>query len=99
MTIRGESLEPGDADLLALARGGDSSALELLVIPHQGVVYRFLLGFLKDEDQAADTAQDTFLKALDRLDGFRGAAPLIPGSCIPFRSSPNSSHMGRVENP
>ena len=72
MTIRDESLEPGDTDLLALARGGDSSALELLVTRHQGVVYRFLLSFLKDEDQAADTAQDTFLKALDRLDGFRG---------------------------
>ena len=72
MTTRNQSLEPDDADLLARARGGDSSALEKLVTRHQGVVYRFLLGFLKDADQAADAAQDTFLKALDRLEGFRG---------------------------
>jgi RNA polymerase sigma-70 factor (ECF subfamily) len=35
-------------------------------------VYRFVVGFLKDEDVAADVTQDTFLKALDRLESFRG---------------------------
>ena len=63
---------PEDVDLLTRARNGDSGALEILVTRHQGVVYRYLLGFLKDEDQAADAAQETFLKALSRLDGFRG---------------------------
>ena len=54
------------------ARAGDGDALERLVTRHQGVVYRYLLNFLRDEDQTADVAQDTFLKALGRLDGFRG---------------------------
>ncbi len=31
-----------------------------------------MLTFLRDEDQAADAAQNTFLRALRRLDGFRG---------------------------
>ena len=74
MTAQDQSLEPGDADLLARARRGETAALELLVTRHQGVVYRFLLNFLRDEDQAADTTQDTFVKALGRLDGFRGEA-------------------------
>ncbi|MEX0935704.1 MAG: sigma-70 family RNA polymerase sigma factor [Gemmatimonadota bacterium] len=74
MTNRDESREPGDAELLELARSGDTRAVNLLVQRHQAVVYRFLLGFLKDEDQAADAAQETFLKALDRLHGFRGDA-------------------------
>lgn len=60
--------------MLERARAGDSRTMDDLVRRHQGVVYRFLLGFLKDEDQAADAAQDTFVKALDRLDGFRGDA-------------------------
>lgn len=64
--------DPDDTELVRLARGGDRVALEVLVTRHQGVVFRFLLGFLKDEDRAADATQDTFLKALDRLDGFRG---------------------------
>lgn len=72
MTTRDESRLPEDTELLERARAGSADALEQLVRRHQGVVYRFLLGFLKDEDQAADATQDTFLKALDRLDGFRG---------------------------
>lgn len=63
---------PEDAELLARARRGDEQSLELLVRRHQGGVYRFLLNFLRDEDQAADAAQDTFLRALSRLDSFRG---------------------------
>ena len=63
---------PEDAELLTHARKGDERALELLVRRHQGGVYRFALNFLRDEDEAADAAQNTFLRALSRLDGFRG---------------------------
>jgi RNA polymerase sigma-70 factor (ECF subfamily) len=68
----GRSSDPSDAELVKLAVQGDPQALENLVRRHQGVVYRFVVGFLKDEDLAADVTQDTFVKALDRLDGFRG---------------------------
>lgn len=74
MTHEDESRETEDRDLLERIGGGDSDAVRRLVERHQGVVYRFLLGFLKDEDEASDAAQDTFLKALDRLDSFRGDA-------------------------
>jgi len=68
----GRSQDPSDAELVKLAVRGEAGARAKLVVRHQGVVYRFVLGFLKDEDQAADVTQDTFVKALDRLDGFRG---------------------------
>lgn len=74
MTHADESRELDDRDLLERIRGGDSDAVRVLVGRHQGVVYRFLLGFLRDEDEASDAAQDTFLKALDRLGTFRGDA-------------------------
>jgi RNA polymerase sigma-70 factor, ECF subfamily len=63
---------PDDESLVALARQGRPGAVESLVARHQGVVYRFLLGLLSDEEEAADAAQDTFVRALSNLDGFRG---------------------------
>jgi RNA polymerase sigma-70 factor (ECF subfamily) len=72
VTTRDQSRLPGEADLLRRARAGESEALSRLVTCHHGAVYRFLLAFLKDEDQAADATQDTFVKVLDRLDSFRG---------------------------
>jgi len=72
VTLPRRAQDPEDAELVAQAREGDRQAVEALVDRHHGVVYRFLLGFLKDEDRAADAAQDTFVKALGRLEGFRG---------------------------
>jgi len=72
VTTRDQSRLPGEADLLRRARAGDPEALSRLVTCHHGTVYRFLLAFLRDEDQAADATQDAFVKVLERLDGFRG---------------------------
>ncbi len=69
---RGEDAGPGDAELVRSALDGDRRAVEVLVERHHPVVFRFLLGFLKDEDRAADVTQDTFIKALERLSAFRG---------------------------
>jgi RNA polymerase sigma-70 factor, ECF subfamily len=69
------SRPPDDEQVLvARAIGGDPDALAALVQRHQGVVYRFLLSRVGDEDRAADLAQDTFLKALRSLPQFRGDA-------------------------
>mgnify|MGYP003937896761 CR=1 FL=1 len=45
-----------------------------LVSRHHGTVFRVALGILRDEDAAADAAQDAFLKAFKALGGFRGDA-------------------------
>ncbi len=77
--MKGKSREatdpaPDDGELVQRAKGGDAAALDLLLDRHQGVVYRFLLGLLGDEDAAADAAQETFVRALTNLNGFRGDA-------------------------
>jgi RNA polymerase sigma-70 factor (ECF subfamily) len=41
---------------------------------HHGIVFRVAAGVLKDEDMAADAAQDAFIRAFRSLDGFRGDA-------------------------
>ncbi len=61
-----------DEVLVGQALNGDGAAVELLVRRHEGVVFRFLLGILGDPDQAADCAQDTFVRALSSLASFRG---------------------------
>jgi len=63
-----------ESDLVRAAQNGDRDALGRLVSRHEGVVYRFLLGILTDEDRAADVTQETFVRALGSLDGFRGEA-------------------------
>jgi len=65
---------PPDEILVDRARAGDLEAMDELVSRHHGSVYRVALGILRDEDGAADVAQETFLKAVRGLKGFRGEA-------------------------
>lgn len=64
-----------DETLVRRARDGDRQALEALFDRHFDGVYRLALGILRDEDRAADAAQDTFVKAMGGLGAFRGDAP------------------------
>src|SRR6266436_2912010 len=58
-----------DAELLARFRAGDDGALESLFERHEGPLYCFLLGMLRDTHQAEDALQETFVRALEHLDG------------------------------
>jgi RNA polymerase sigma-70 factor (ECF subfamily) len=61
---------------LALAAGqGDRAALADLVHGTQGDVWRFC-AHLVDVPAADDLTQDTFLRAIEALPGFRGEAPV-----------------------
>ena len=61
-----------DEELVDRARAGEMEAMNQLVSRHHGSVYRVAFGILRDEDGAADVAQETFLKAVRGLKGFRG---------------------------
>src|SRR5437870_13058823 len=58
-----------DADLLRRFRAGDGTALDALFDRHETPLYCFLLGVLCDSHQAEDALQETFVRALERLDG------------------------------
>lgn len=61
--------EVSDAELLIRFRGGDDSVLEALFARHETPLFYFLLGILRDTHQAEDALQETFVRALERLDG------------------------------
>jgi RNA polymerase sigma-70 factor (ECF subfamily) len=60
-----------DAALVERALAGDGPALDALVSRHHAGVYAVAYRVLGDPEAAADAAQDTFVKALRGLRGFR----------------------------
>src|SRR5262245_46765636 len=81
---RGSACEAGHGDvderpaaearLLAEARAGDQAALERLLEPQERALYVLCRGILGHPDDAEDAVQETFLRALRALSGFRGDA-------------------------
>jgi RNA polymerase sigma-70 factor, ECF subfamily len=74
----GEVVEPPEAEarLLEAAQTGDQAALERLLEPHERALYALCRGILQHADDAEDAVQETFLRALRALPGFRGEAAL-----------------------
>jgi RNA polymerase sigma-70 factor (ECF subfamily) len=58
-----------DADLLRRFQAGDGGALDLLLDRYETPLFQFLVGMLRDHHQAEDALQETFLRALERLEG------------------------------
>jgi RNA polymerase sigma-70 factor, ECF subfamily len=61
--------DSSDAELLARFRSGDDSALDTLLARYETPVFQFLVGILRDHHRAEDALQETFVRALQRLDG------------------------------
>lgn len=63
-----------DWDLVQRARGGDRDAFRELVERYQRKIAALALGMLRNRDDALDVVQDTFAKAYQSLDRFKGDA-------------------------
>jgi len=58
--------------LIKRAQNGDYEAFALLVTEHQRYVYNLALRVLKNEEEALDLAQETFVRAWTAFPNFRG---------------------------
>ena len=69
-------VDPGadDAALVAAARAGARDAFDVLVERHRRIVYRVCYRFVNNHDDAADLAQDVFVRAYRGLAAYKGDA-------------------------
>ena len=79
-----------DRALAQLASEGDSTAFRELVARYENRVYRLALKMLRNEQDAEDVLQETFISAYRHLDSFRGEAEF---STWVYRIATNASLM------
>lgn len=75
------AVDPGEADLLAKAQGGNLFAFEEIVKRYQRRVYGTALRILRRHDLADDVVQDAFLRAYQALGRFDRQRPFGPWIC------------------
>jgi RNA polymerase sigma-70 factor, ECF subfamily len=63
-----------ESDLVALARGRDEAAIRELIRRNNQRLFRVARAVLRDDAEAEDVVQETYVKAFTRLDGFQGRA-------------------------
>lgn len=61
-----------EADLIARAKSGDYDAFCSLVGNNKNKIYGLALKMTANEEDAQDVVQETLLKAIDKIDQFRG---------------------------
>jgi len=66
--------ESRDEDLVAQAKAGNLQAFETLATRHERSIYTVALRITRNETDAEDITQQTFLNAIEHLNGFRGEA-------------------------
>src|SRR5205085_3204271 len=67
---------PRDADLVARLRAGDEAAYETLVREQGGRMLSVARRLLRDEDEARDAVQESFLSAFRSIGSFEGHSRL-----------------------
>jgi RNA polymerase sigma-70 factor (ECF subfamily) len=79
-----------DEALVARARGGDFHAFEELVDRYEDKIFRLAYRFVRNETEAKEILQDTFLSVWRKLDTFKGDAQF---GCWHYRVATNAARM------
>src|SRR5579872_6691266 len=70
-----------DHDLVERARARDEAAIRAIIQRHNRRLYRLSRSILRDDHEAEDVLQETYLKAFTRLSEFRGDSSLGTWLC------------------
>ena len=68
-------MDPSDAELIAAVLNGDTASFEPLVTKYQGRVFSTARRYARRESEIDDIVQEVFIKAYQKLSGYRGEAP------------------------
>jgi RNA polymerase sigma-70 factor, ECF subfamily len=71
MSVTGPSIEVSDSELLQRAKAGDLEAFEGLVGRYERQVYSLTFRILRNQEDAEDVTQQTFLNVMENLSKFR----------------------------
>jgi RNA polymerase sigma-70 factor (ECF subfamily) len=66
----------GEEQFIERLRAGESAAFDRLVTERSGEIYGLLFRLTEDAEEARDLTQETFLRAFQSIDRFRGDADL-----------------------
>ena len=66
----------GDAELVARARGRDEAAIRSIMQANNRRLYRLARGILRNDSEAEDVVQETYVRAFTHLENFRGESSL-----------------------
>lgn len=61
-----------DSTLVRRCRQGDSEAMERLILKYQNRIYNIILKMCANPDDAAELTQETFVKIIEKIEGFQG---------------------------
>lgn len=70
-----------EGDLVARARAHEEAAVRTIIQRYNRRLYRIARGILRDDSEAEDAVQDTYLKAFTHLGNFRGEARIGTWLC------------------
>ena len=84
------TISPSDEELVARARGKDFAAFEELVSRYEDKIFRLAYRFVRNETEAKEILQDTFLSVWRKLDTFKGDSQF--GSWL-YRVAANAALM------
>ena len=66
----------GETDLVARARARDEVAVRSIMQANNRRLYRIARGILRNDGEAEDVVQETYVRAFTQLDDFRGDSSL-----------------------
>ncbi len=61
-----------DSVLVRRCRSGDNAAMERLILKYQNRIYNTIMKICANSHDAAELTQETFVKVIDNLSGFKG---------------------------
>jgi len=70
--LKAPSININDSVLVQKSQGGDTVAMERLILKYQNRIYNVVMKMCGNADDAAELTQETFVKVIESIDKFKG---------------------------
>lgn len=70
--LRAASINIDDSVLVQQSQGGDTVAMERLILKYQNRIFNVIMKMCGNTDDAAELTQETFVKVIESIDKFKG---------------------------